>query len=68
MSAEPREPLIIRAADREGQATAAGGDIYATLATGADTDGGYFLTHSIVPAGGGDRPRTSIPAKKRPST
>ena len=48
-----REPLIVRPADRDAQATAAGGDVYATLATGEETDGGYFLTHSIVPPGGG---------------
>ena len=36
--------------------TAAGGDIYATLATGDQTANGYYLTHAIVPPGGGPRP------------
>lgn len=53
MPSTPREPLIIRPSDRAGQPTAAGGDVYATLATGDQTDGGYFLTHSMVPPGGG---------------
>ena len=35
-----REPLIVRPSDRDPQETAAGGDIYATLATGDETDGG----------------------------
>lgn len=47
------EPLIVRPEDREGVPTAAGGDVYATLATGEQTAGGYFLTHAIVPPGGG---------------
>ena len=38
---------------REGEPSAAGGDVYSTLATGEETDGSYFLTHAIVPAGGG---------------
>ncbi len=36
--------------------SAAGGDVYSTLATGAQTAGGYFLTHAIVPPGGGPPP------------
>ena len=36
-----------------GGLVAVGGDVYATLATGTDTNGGYFLTHAVVPAGGG---------------
>ena len=53
MAAKQRGPVIVRPEDRGGQPTAAGGDVYATLATGAETDGGYFLTHTIVPPGGG---------------
>ena len=48
-----RRPIIIRPTDRDPIPTAAGGDIYATLAAGADTDDGYFLTHAVVPPGGG---------------
>ncbi len=44
-------PRIVRPAEREGVPTAAGGDICATLATGAETDGSYYLTHAVVPAG-----------------
>ena len=47
------EPRIVRPDERDGLETAAGGDIYATLATGEHTSGAYFLTHSIVPPGGG---------------
>jgi mannose-6-phosphate isomerase-like protein (cupin superfamily) len=46
-------PIVIRPEERIGVRTAAGDDVYATLATGAETHGGYFLTHSIVPPGGG---------------
>ena len=53
MPNESPEPIVIRPEDRGGVPTAAGGDVYATLATGAQTHGGYFLTHSIVPPGGG---------------
>jgi quercetin dioxygenase-like cupin family protein len=48
-----RTPRVVRPDDREGQATAAGGDIYADLATSDHTDNGYYLVHAIVPAGGG---------------
>jgi mannose-6-phosphate isomerase-like protein (cupin superfamily) len=44
---------IVRAEEREGVPTAAGGDIYADLATGEHTNGSYYLVHAIVPAGGG---------------
>ena len=50
---DPIEPRIVRPEDRDGLPTAAGGDIYATLARGEHTHGGYFLTHAIVPPGGG---------------
>jgi len=53
MTSESPEPIVIRAEDRVGERTAAGGDVYATLATGAQTHGGYFLVHSVVPPGGG---------------
>ena len=56
MTDPTREPLIVRPEDRDPVPTAAGGDIYATLAVGEQTDGGYFLTHSIVPPGGGPPP------------
>ena len=49
----PAPPLIVRPGEREGVPTAAGGDIYSTLATGAETDSSYYLTHAVVPAGGG---------------
>ncbi len=39
--------------NRGGVPTVAGGDVYAVLARGADTNGGYYLTHAIVPPGGG---------------
>lgn len=45
--------LIVRPDERHGVPTAAGGDVYATLATGDQTHGGYYLTHAIVPPGGG---------------
>ena len=61
-----RKALIVRPEDRDARPTAAGGDVYATLATGEETDGGYFLTHSIVPAEAG-HPRTSIRARRRRS-
>ena len=48
-----RHTRVIRPGDRKGIPTAAGGDIYATLATGEHTNEGYFLTHAIVPPGGG---------------
>ncbi len=47
------EFLLIQPDDRHGVPTAAGGDIYAVLATGDQTNGGYYLTHAIVPPGGG---------------
>ena len=47
------EAVIVRQEEREGTPTAAGGDIYATLATGEQTNGGYFLVHATVPPGGG---------------
>ena len=53
MPTPQRQALIMRPEDRDAFPTAAGGDIYATLATGAETDNGYFLTHAIVPPGGG---------------
>ena len=48
-----RVPRVVRPDDREGKATAAGGDIYADLATSDHTDSSYYLVHAIVPAGGG---------------
>ena len=48
-----RKATIVRPEDRKAIPTGAGGDIYATLASGAETDAGYFLTHAIVPPGGG---------------
>ena len=53
---ERAQPLIIRPQDHDGVPSAAGGDVYSTLATGAQTAGGYFLTHAIVPPGGGPPP------------
>ena len=51
------EPTVVRPEDRDRKPeAAAGGDIYSTLATGKETDGSYFLTHAIVPAGGGPPP------------
>jgi mannose-6-phosphate isomerase-like protein (cupin superfamily) len=47
------EFLLIPPEDRNGVTTEAGDDIYAILATGAQTNGGYYLTHAIVPPGGG---------------
>ena len=47
------EFLLVQADDRTGEPTAAGGDVYSTLATGAQTNEGYYLTHAIVPPGGG---------------
>jgi len=47
------EFLLIQPDDREGITTAAGDDVYSTLATGDQTNNGYYLTHAIVPAGGG---------------
>ncbi len=48
-----RPLIVVRPADRDPIPTLAGGDIYATLATGAETDDAYFLTHAVVPPGGG---------------
>ncbi len=50
---DKRAPIVVRPEDRGGVPTAAGGDIYSTLARGEQTDGSFFLTHSIVPPGGG---------------
>lgn len=50
----PRDARIVRPDQRDvGEPNAAGGDIYSTLATGEHTDGRYYLTHAIVPPGGG---------------
>ncbi len=49
----PRPPTVVRPHDRQGVPTAAGGDVYADLASGEQTDGGYYLVHAIVPPGGG---------------
>ena len=50
----PIDPRIVRPEDHDGvPEAAAGGDVYSTLATGEHTHGGYFLTHAIVPPGGG---------------
>jgi quercetin dioxygenase-like cupin family protein len=38
---------------RTGEPSPAGGDVYVTLASGSQTSDGYFLTHAIVPPGGG---------------
>ena len=46
-------PRIVHAAERKGAPTAAGGDVYADLATGEHTNGAYYLVHAVVPAGGG---------------
>ncbi len=46
-------PRIVHASERKGVPTAAGGDIYADLATGEHTGNTYYLVHAIVPAGGG---------------
>jgi len=64
---DKRAPIVVRPEDRGGVPTAAGGDIYSTLARGEQTDGSFFLTHSIVPPGGGPRP-TSTHGKRRRST
>lgn len=60
MSVSPGSPqrnaIVIRPEDRDGVPTAAGGDIYATLARGEETDGSYYLTHTIVPPEGGPPP------------
>ena len=53
MPGASEQPRIVRPAERSGTPSAAGGDIYSTLATGEHTNGGYFLTHAIVPSGGG---------------
>ncbi len=50
---DPIEPRIVRPEDRHGAPTAAGGDIYSTLARGEHTHGGYYVTHAVVPPGGG---------------
>jgi mannose-6-phosphate isomerase-like protein (cupin superfamily) len=47
------EPVVIRPNERDGVPTAAGGDIYATLATGAETSGSHYTVHAVIPAGGG---------------
>ena len=45
---------IVRPEERESAVeSAAGGDIYATLATGEHTSDACFLIHAIVPPGGG---------------
>ncbi len=49
----PIEPRIVRPEDHDGVPNAAGGDVYSTLASGKHTHDGYFLTHAIVPPGGG---------------
>ena len=51
---QPIEPRIVRPEDRDGVPNApTGGDVYSTLARGEHTHDGYFLTHAIVPSGGG---------------
>jgi len=51
---EPIEPRIVRPEDHDGVPNAqTGGDVYSTLARGEHTHGGYYLTHAIVPPGGG---------------
>ena len=51
---QPIEPRIVRPEDRDSATYAeAGGDVYSRLATGEHTHDGYFLTHAIVPPGGG---------------
>ena len=52
---DPIEPRIVRPEDRHGAPTSAGGDIYSMLARGEHTHGGYYLTHAVVPPGGGPR-------------
>ena len=51
---DPIEPRIVRPEDHDGVPNApTGGDVYSTLARGEHTHGGYYLTHAIVPPGGG---------------
>ncbi len=47
------EFILNRPESRQGEPNEAGGDVYVTLASGAQTSGGYFLTHALVPPGGG---------------
>ncbi len=47
------EFIFNQPASRDGKPNEAGGDVYVTLASGSETSGGYFLTHAIVPPGGG---------------
>ena len=47
------EPVVIRPNQRDGVPTAAGGDIYATLVTGAETSGSHYAVHAVIPTGGG---------------
>ena len=57
MSNDPIAPRVVRADQRDGVPNAkAGGDVYSTLATGEHTHDSYFLTHAIVPPGGGPPP------------
>ncbi len=51
------KPIIIRY-DDEKRTIYGAGDEYAYLATGRDTDGGYFMMHAVVPPGGGPPPHT----------
>ena len=47
------EFLLVPADARVGVPTEAGGDVYSTLATGDETNDGYYLIHAVVPPGGG---------------
>ncbi len=47
------EFILNRPESRSGEPNDAGGDVYVTLASGTETTGGYFLTHALVPPGGG---------------
>ena len=40
-------------ADDEAEVVHGAGDVYRFLATGADTNGGYFIVEATVPPGGG---------------
>jgi quercetin dioxygenase-like cupin family protein len=50
--AEARPIRVVRPTDSV-RTTAGAGDSYRYLATGSDTDGGYFLVEATVPPGGG---------------
>ena len=49
------EPRVVRSGDEKTTILGAG-DEYSYLATGAETDGAYFMMDAIVPPGGGPPP------------